>query len=366
MLRNLLAIVASLALFGSAVWAEPPKEDGIKLSGAVNMGKSFAMKEIFSIPGHLTRVKVGKLDGSYFGAFEGEGFPISNLIQKGMIKEQTDNGFNRKLDTFISISSRNGQKVVFSYGELFLSTRGCEPIILKTLRFIFPHHHEDLSKMNWSEKAWFDPNQGKLQAEKSGCFNCHKDDSGPILEFPRILCVLSPGDRWPPRFLEDIQEITVHQIPEIPAVATQSQETMWGEKPIVHLPNGGSIEITSEAIEKFPKIEFQDSTFGEGKGFHGNNKWVGISLADFLRPHLGNTELRNLCVLVTSADQYRSTFSGGEIFLDRNPNNALIVYEENGAPLKPGAGKFKIMLTSDFFIDRSVRSVVEIRCFVPE
>ena len=67
---------------------------------------------------------------------------------------------------------------------------------------------------------------------------------------------------------------------------------------------------------------------------------------------------------MTASDGYRSLYSGGEILLSRLPENVVLVDTEDGKPLFRKSGRLKSVVRGDFFVDRSVRSLSEIRCVV--
>ncbi|MBK9374283.1 MAG: hypothetical protein IPN03_11270 [Holophagales bacterium] len=68
-----------------------------------------------------------------------------------------------------------------------------------------------------------------------------------------------------------------------------------------------------------------------------------------------------LFVVVTASDGYRSLYSGGEILLSRLPENVLLVDTEGGKPLLRRSGRLESYARADFFVDRSVRNLAEVR-----
>jgi hypothetical protein len=102
-----------------------------------------------------------------------------------------------------------------------------------------------------------------------------------------------------------------------------------------------------------------------GKGFHGIQEREGYDFGALLASQLSGVDWRRLCVLISCADGYRSMFSGGEIFGSELPGRHVLVDKENGQLIKDRGGKFKFFPHSDFYVDRCLRSVWEIRCFIP-
>ena len=91
-------------------------------------------------------------------------------------------------------------------------------------------------------------------------------------------------------------------------------------------------------------------------------RFAGASLAALLKSTLpAGTDPGLLFVVVTASDGYRSLYSGGEILLSRYPENVVLVDTEAGKPLLRKSGRLKSYARADFFVDRSVRNLAEVR-----
>ena len=87
-----------------------------------------------------------------------------------------------------------------------------------------------------------------------------------------------------------------------------------------------------------------------------------MSLAALLRSGLrADVDPGLLFVVVTASDGYRALYSGGEIFLSRLGENVVLVDTEDGTPLLRKSGRLKSIARGDFFADRAVRSLAEVR-----
>ncbi|MBF0547341.1 MAG: hypothetical protein HQM08_23065 [Candidatus Riflebacteria bacterium] len=362
-----LVIVLLSCLPVVAQTATSSEELSLKITGAVKQEKTLSISDLEKLASTQERVKIGSSTNSYLGTFEANGVEFSRILEANNIVKKSPDGFDRELDMYIIAISRNGKKAVFSYGEIFLGNNANGILLTKGLRFIYPHKHTDTSKFNWSNDEWFSGSgETAGKAEKSGCFACHNGSTQQNLYFPKGICLAAAHDSWPGRFIEDVIEIKVCQSPAAEKeVQPQNKDTMWVEKPEIIFPDGKKIEISSETLKGQPKITMNDCCFGLGKGFHGLHAYGGYALTSILKQGLANSDLNQLCVLVTSADGYRSLFSGGEVFLSKNPENCLLLESEDQNPLKPGNGKYKVFLNSDFFVDRCLRSIAKIQCFIP-
>ena len=118
-----------------------------------------------------------------------------------------------------------------------------------------------------------------------------------------------------------------------------------------------------KATKGLPRVEGEDDGIGLGRGFRGHSRFSGPSLAALLKSSLpAGTDPGLLFVVVTASDGYRSLYSGGEILLSRLPENVVLVDTEDGKPLFRKSGRLKSVARGDFFVDRAVRSISEVRC----
>ena len=85
-------------------------------------------------------------------------------------------------------------------------------------------------------------------------------------------------------------------------------------------------------------------------------------MAALLRKALGRQlDMRRVLLLVTASDGYRSVYSGGELALSSLGEGLILADREDGKPLGPKDGRYRLVPRLDFFVDRSVRSVKELR-----
>ena len=136
----------------------------------------------------------------------------------------------------------------------------------------------------------------------------------------------------------------------------------WVEAPALVLPDGKSVPLTADALKGIARVEGEDDAIGLGRGFRSHSRWAGASLAALLRAKLpAGTDSGLLFVVVTGSDGYRSLYSGGEVLLSRLPENVVLVDTEDGKPLLKKSGRLKSLPRGDFFADRDVRTVSEVR-----
>jgi hypothetical protein len=309
-------------------------------------------------------VKVAGAAGLYRATLEVEGVTLQDLLQQAQVKKKLDDGFGRPLDTFVVVRGRCGRPALFSWGELFARNES-GPLLAPSLRLRVPSHHEEIDPRTY-DRGFLDV-AAREKVDLKPCAACHAGPEPPRLDVPRGWCLVVPEDGFGGRFVEDVAEILVQQV-GISVVADKEAGNRSDEKAFVATAtlvgtDGKSVPVGPEQLATLPRVEAEDATVGMGRGYHGTHRFEGVDLAAVLRPLLVRSDLRprDLWVLVTAEDGYRCLYSGSEVLTPRRGEAVLLVEQEDGKPLGPGAGRFKTVPTGDFFIDRGVRLVKEIR-----
>jgi DMSO/TMAO reductase YedYZ molybdopterin-dependent catalytic subunit len=138
------------------------------------------------------------------------------------------------------------------------------------------------------------------------------------------------------------------------------------ETPTIIGPDGKAHSFVLEDYQKLPRQKVEDVGIGIGRGYRGAGVWEGPPMKELLRFLLPNDSIdpRDTYVLVTGADGYRASFSGAEVFNRSAEKCVLLIDRKNGEALGKGSGLYTAIQRSDFFVDRNVRMVAEIRLIV--
>jgi len=99
--------------------------------------------------------------------------------------------------------------------------------------------------------------------------------------------------------------------------------------------------------------------YGRGRGIHGVNPFEGCYLSDMLAQYL-DTDSENIqrgLVIASAPDGYRSVFTFSEI-MNRNDRLETLIMDENNYE---GAGRFSLVVTGDFFSDRAMKALSELK-----
>lgn len=356
----LAVLLALAAVLGGPARAAGPAA-GVALSGAVKKPQTVAPADLAGLPRHALLAKVAGAAGRYRGTFGVEGVALKDLLDRAVVAKAADDGFDRPLDLAVVVTGRGGERALFSWGELFLADDAGAALLADRLRPLVPHHHAPVTDPRFVPGSWLGP-QARASLDVSGCASCHDGGKLGRIDVPRGLCLVPVRDRDGRRFVEDVVSIEVRQA-GFPAPPKKSDGgDPWVEAPSLVLPTGASRALTAEALKGVPRVEGEVDTVGLGRGYRGRSRFGGASLAALLKDALPpDADPGLLYVVVTASDGYRSLYSGGEVFLSRLGENIVLVDTEDGKPLFRKSGRLKSVARGDFFVDRAVRSLAEVR-----
>lgn len=293
-------------------------------------------------PLHLTRQDLNRFgairvqlnevrsDASFQGVFHYTGVPLKSLLELADV-EKEETAFGKKVDLAIRVRNKKGNQVALSWGEVFYRNPG-EIIVATSASPIMPH--KDC-------KACHDPEVYKPRL----------DELQRKIGFPKL--VIS-SDTYADRSLEDITSIEVLNLrPKIPA---KKLKKLYSSEFIIT----GAVEkaLTIQDLKAYPRKEITVMHLGEGKGYHGIDRFAGIPLKAILNKAGIVTDLSK-AFLVSAPDGYRSLFSYGEIFLNPAGDRMTLADRINGKPIKHG-GKFILVQPDDLMSDREVKAVQKI------
>lgn len=362
-------LAVSLAAAGAGeVSAAEKRREGVAICGSVKKEAFISYEQILKYPVRRGRFKVAGNSCGYLGSFECEGADLSDLLAKAGVAKKAADGFDRELDMYVVVSGRSGSRAVYSYGEAMLSAASGGFLLSARTRPIYPHKHSDLAPLGWKKEAWTAASRSR-KVDLAACASCHAEgEEKPPVYIPKGAC-LFPAAEGDARFVEDVYEISVRQAPKAveKAQASGKKEAMFVEAPALALPDGKSAPIGKELLSGLERVEFADDTVGMGKGFHGTHRYAGVPLSAVIGKVSGKRpEPALFYALVTAADGYRCILSGGEIFMASGGRGVVLVDCQDGQPMEAGEGRYKIYVRGDFFVDRCIRSVARIECFVAE
>ena len=302
----------------------------ISITGAVKQPLSLTMEELSCYQSIRIQLNEVMSDGEFRGVFYYRGVPLRRLLELACIqKEETD--FAKSVDLAILVRNKQGKQVVLSWGEVFYRNPGRIIVAISAVP-IMPH--KDCKACHGPEvyKSRMDQLQRKIM-------------------FPKLVIT---GDIYTDRSLEEITSIEVLNLrPRMPA---KKLKKLFSPKFTITGMVGQPVTINN--LISYPRKKMMVKHLGEGKGYHGIDRFAGVSFKTILDEAGIEPDLSKV-FLVSAPDGYRSLFSYGEIFLDPAGERMLIADRINDKPIKKG-GRFFLVPPDDLMSDRDVKSIEKI------
>lgn len=269
-------------------------------------------------------------DGSYRGAWFYRGVSLKTLLETAYIKKE-ETAFSKVIDLAILVRNSEGEEVALSWGEIFYKPES-NVVIATSAVPIKPHH---------------------------GCSSCHEPDVSDLymkqfdreIGFPKLVVA---GDGYADRSIENVVSIEViNPTPRMPA-----DKSVKLFSPSFVVTGNVKKEVTFNDLSGFPRKDMRVIHMGEGRGYHGIDDYSGVLINGILNKAGVANDLSNI-FLISAPDGYRSTFSYGEIFLNRVEDNTIIADKKNGKEIAE-EGRFTLIPSDDLMLDRDIKSVQKI------
>lgn len=276
-----------------------------------------------ALPVHSVIVKEALLDSAsgdkFVGAYRYDGYSLFDILDNRRISKSNTAEFNPIIDLYIEISNKAGEKVVFSWGEVYYPANLHKIIIANNVSRIVPSKTKDL---------W------------------------PL---PATCKIVAGNDLITERNISDPVKITVRSFPKSFRVV-KGMSPMYSSE-VKLFSDNTHIGTINSASEK-DNITFRTVFYGRGKGIHSTSPFTGQLLKDVIRNYypLSRQILQQGMFCFAGRDGYRCAVAYSELFNRNDQQEFLLVRSEPGQD----GGLFRIFAACDFFSDRAIKSLSEI------
>jgi hypothetical protein len=275
------------------------------------------------LPLHSVIVKETLLDSTggdrFVGAYRYDGYSLFDILNRRVLQKNNRADFNPIIDLYIEVESKSGEKVVFSWGEIYYPNNLHKILISSGVSRIVPSKTNDL---------W------------------------PLPESSKIVV---GSDLVTERNISDPVKITVKSINKTFAVA-QGLSPMYSPD-IKIFDNDKQVTVIVPQAEE-ENVTYNTIFYGRGRGIHSTSPFTGLLLKEVIGEYYAYTRdnLRTGMFCIAARDGYRCAFSYSEVF-NRNDQQEFLLIRT--APDEDG-GLFRLFAASDFFSDRAIKSLSEI------
>jgi len=276
------------------------------------------------LPVHSVIVKETLLDSAggdrFVGAYRYDGYSLFDILDKRILKKANSVEFKPVIDLYVEIENDKGEKVVFSWGEIYYPNNLHKILIASAVSRIVPSRTKEL---------WPLPGESKIVAASD--LVTERNISSPV----KITVKSFP---WSFIVIKDLSPMYS------PQIKIFSGSKLAGE--IDKLPGN----INNET--------FNTIFYGRGKGIHSTTPFNGALLKDLLLKFypINRENLQSGIMCFLGKDGYRCAVSYSELF-NRNDQQEFLLIKTN---VEENGGLFRVFAAADFFSDRAIKSVSEV------
>lgn len=262
----------------------------------------------------------------FIGAYRYDGYSLFDILNRSVLNKKNKKEFKPAIDAYVEVENEKGEKAVFSWGEIYYPAELHRIIVATDVSRIVPSKTKTL---------WVLPERSKLVAADD--LVTERNISGPV-------------------------RITVRSYPASFKVE-KGMSPMFSPGIRIFHGTGRAAEL-ADFPEGLDTDTFNTVFYGRGRGIHGTKQFSGVMLRDVLLKYypFSRANLRAGMLCVAGRDGYRSAVSYSELF-NRNDRQEFLLVKT--APDEEG-GLFKMFPAPDFFSDRTVKSITEIRALMPD
>jgi hypothetical protein len=257
--------------------------------------------------------------GKFVGAYRYDGYSLFDILNDRIIKKTNSAEFKPIIDLYVEIENKEGEKVVFSWGEIYYPNNLHRILIATGVSRIVPSSTGEL---------W--PLTGKSK-------------------------IVAGNDLVTARNITDPIKITVKSIRKSFTVAKGMSPMYSAGFKLFDMDK--QLDVISQVKQEEP-ITFNTIFYGRGKGIHSTTPFTGLLLKDVIGKYypVNHEYLKAGIFCLVGKDGYRCAVSFSELFNRNDQQEFLIIKtktDEDG-------GLFRIFAAADFFSDRAIKSVNEI------
>ena len=277
------------------------------------------------LPIHSVIVKEADLkdDGSnkFEGAYRYDGYSLFDILNTYKLQKKNAKEFPPIIDLYIEVSNDKGEKVVFSWGELYYPNKLHNIIIANAVMRIVPSKTKDLWPLTESSKLVVGTdllsernisNPSKITIKSADAtFNVQKGLSPMFCESFKLKS-------------EDGKEVVIKEV-----------------------PNG------------LNRISYNTIFYGRGRGIHSTTPFIGFELKEVLETYfkVSKENIQHGLFVFAGLDGYHVAITYAELFNRNDQAEFLLLSDKND---KEG-GCFRVFPAPDFFSDRAVKALCEVQ-----
>lgn len=251
----------------------------------------------------------------FIGAYRYDGPSLFDILNHVPLLKKNVEQFNPIIDAYVEISNDAGEKVVFSWGEIFYPIHRHEIIIAMQVMQIVPSKTKEYWKL------------------------------------PKNARIVAAADLLTDRNISNPTKITIKSLDEQFEV-NRELDPMFSES-VGIFKNKKEVARISEMPEG-PMVTYPNIFYGRGRGIHAVTPFTGALLYSQLIEYfpINREALKTGMFTISAADGYRAAFTYSEL-MNRNDQSEVLLINKG----ESDGGRFIIYPAADFFSDRAIKSI---------
>ena len=279
--------------------------------------------DLSQLPMRSVLVKETRLEGGevrFTGAYRYDGPSLFDILREVRVAKKKAELFKPIIDQYVVVYGVDGDSVTLSWGELFYPVHLHRIIIAYRVMRIVP------SKTG---EHWPLPERRRLVVATD--LQTLRNISDPVRIMIRTCEVDIPVDR------------TVK---------------MWADEMVLTISDTDRRTFRNLPPGLTP-VNFDQVFYGRGMGIHGVTTFHGARLKELIFGRLPETaeRIQNGLFVIAAVDGYRCSMTWSEL-MNRNDGEGVILIDQGNYE---GAGRFSCLFSADFFSDRAIKSITDIR-----
>ncbi len=253
---------------------------------------------------------------SFVGAYRYDGYSLFDIINLHTPDKKNQDVFPPIIDLYAEIENEQGEKVIFSWGEIYYPNHLHEIIIATKVMRIVPSKTKEL---------WPLPTDSKIVAGH---------------------------DLLTSRNISNPTKITIKSASREFAIE-KGMNPMHAPAVDVFVNDSKTLTLTKSA-KNIDDASYEAIFYGRGRGIHSTTPFEGQMLKEVLADQIPFTaqNIKEAYLIVVARDGYRGVFTYSEIFNRNDQSEVLLIYD----PKAETGGAFRLFPASDFFSDRAIKS----------
>lgn len=294
----------------------------IRIAGETSRG---GVADFSMLPKRSVHVKEAVIDrkgtNRFKGAYRYDGYSLFDILNTFIPEKSNTTEFSSVIDLIAEVENQDGEKVVFSWGEIYYPVSLHRIIVATDVTAIVPVK------------------------------------TGELWPLPSRPMIVAANDLLTERNITSPETITIRSFRRS---FTVDRSTAPRYSPFIGIFEQGNPSFRfagQEHENENTSVTYNTIFYGRGRGIHSTKPFTGIMLKDILKDRfpLNRNNIRQGALCIAGTDGYRCVVSYSELFNRNDQQEFLLVDcgEQEG-------GRFRIFPASDFFSDRAIKSVSEI------